>query len=254
MEITLEQLLKGKATKIKDKEYYPTEAYVSPFLDRMQRITDQFTVKVELPQQITLTKDKDLDCEDITFNRVWIQALLPPEYQVENHTDVIGMVYGVDKGVAKFYRGGMNNACTNLCVFNPEYLRTQKLEPLKAINFQGLQELVDKTNEIKSFLNILESREFIFDEENLNEQLGFWVRQCISESYNSGFGGTKISTATAIKAFKLLFTDKKSPYYTDTNTNYFNVYNAFTEIISHDDRDIMNTCEKVLLLRSILSV
>ena len=31
MEITLEQLLKGKATKIKDKEYYPTEAYVSPF-------------------------------------------------------------------------------------------------------------------------------------------------------------------------------------------------------------------------------
>ena len=55
MEITLEQLLKGKATKIKDKEYYPTEAYVSPFLDRMQRITDQFTVKVELPQQITLT-------------------------------------------------------------------------------------------------------------------------------------------------------------------------------------------------------
>lgn len=31
MELTLQELLKGKGTKIKDKEFYPTEAYVEPF-------------------------------------------------------------------------------------------------------------------------------------------------------------------------------------------------------------------------------
>ena len=32
MEITLDELLKGKGTIIKNKEYLSTEAYVTPFL------------------------------------------------------------------------------------------------------------------------------------------------------------------------------------------------------------------------------
>ena len=32
MEITLPELLKGKATVIKDNEYFKTEAYVTPLL------------------------------------------------------------------------------------------------------------------------------------------------------------------------------------------------------------------------------
>ena len=38
MELTLPQLLQGKATKIKDKEYYTTEQYVTPFLEKCQSI------------------------------------------------------------------------------------------------------------------------------------------------------------------------------------------------------------------------
>ena len=32
MELTLSQLLQGKATKIKDREYFSTKQYVEPFL------------------------------------------------------------------------------------------------------------------------------------------------------------------------------------------------------------------------------
>jgi hypothetical protein len=135
MIISLEELLQGKATKIKDNTYFETEAYINPFLERMQNITNDFEIKVELPKQHTLTEKTD----DITYNRVWIQALLPDEYTVENHRDVIGMIYSLDKvnkNVAKFYRGGLNQACTNLCVFNPSYLSVQELKPEKAINYK----------------------------------------------------------------------------------------------------------------------
>ena len=35
MEINFEQLLAGKATRIKEKEYFTTEAYVTPFMERL---------------------------------------------------------------------------------------------------------------------------------------------------------------------------------------------------------------------------
>ena len=40
MEIDLNLLLKGKATKIKDREYFSTKQYIEPFLERMSKYTD----------------------------------------------------------------------------------------------------------------------------------------------------------------------------------------------------------------------
>ena len=55
MDITLDQLLKGKETKIRKAEFYNTKAYIEPFLDRLSKITDNFDVKVQLPDQVTIT-------------------------------------------------------------------------------------------------------------------------------------------------------------------------------------------------------
>lgn len=55
-----------------------------------------YLIKAELPKQTTITRKDDVDFDDVTYNRVWIQAVLPEEYQVDNHDDVIGMVYGID--------------------------------------------------------------------------------------------------------------------------------------------------------------
>ena len=66
MDIELDQLLKGKPTIIKGKNYFPTAGYVEPFLERLYKYTDDFRVHVQLPDQITRTVDGDINTDDIT--------------------------------------------------------------------------------------------------------------------------------------------------------------------------------------------
>lgn len=260
MKIEVNELLKGLATKIKDREFYQTEAYVTPFLDRVQKLTDNFEVNVKLPEQITVTKKEDLDFDNITYNRVWIQAILPSEYTVENHAEVIGMVYGIDtrRPIVKFYRGGLNMACTNLCVFNPSMLSVQELKPAEAISFSPLDKIMEKAYEIQKFLKLLRSVTFPRRTDWINEQLGKWIRNSMHIKYENGFSPVKLGVPTIVDSYKLLFEDAKSPYYVPSDaerTDMFNVYNAFTEVISNkDQKDIINKCEKVLLLKDILDI
>lgn len=259
MEITIPELLKGKATLIKDREYFETERYVAPFLERMSKFTDDFRVQVKLPDQITKTKDGGIDTDDITYNRVWIQAVMPQEYSFDNHDEVVGLIYGLDvrKPVVKIYRGGLNRACTNLCVFNPSFLNVQDLDPTKPINYKPVTTLMEQTNDIKVFLEKLHNTEFDRTDELIERNLGMWVRNSIGMSYDTGYGKVKLATSTPVDAYKLMFEDKKSDYYIkeDEPVNMFTVYNAFTQLISNDGgKDIMNKVEKTLLLKDILAV
>lgn len=252
MQIELNELLRGKATQIKNKQFLSTAAYVEPFLERMQKYTNEFIVNVKLPDQITNVEDT----QDITYNRVWIQAVLPDSYDIENHQKVFGMVYGLDvrKPVAKFYRGGLNMACTNLCVFSPDLLDVQELQPESAINFKPLQKIAELSDNISTWLKRLCETEFKCDTQNINESLGMWIRGCMNNYYDSGFGKVKLATSTAIDAYKLLFEDEESPYFVENDTtNMFNVYNAFTQVLTDNrSKEIVNNCEKTLLLKDIL--
>ena len=259
MEIDLNTLLQGKATIIKGKEYFSTEKYVTPFLERMSKFTDDFRIQAKLPNQISITKKEDLNLEDTVFTRVWIQAVLPDEYCFNNHKEIIGMVYGLDtrKPVVKLYKGALNMACLNLCVFNPSFLNIQELEPERPINFKCIQTLMEQTSDIKDWLNKLSNTEVPYEQNSINENLGYWVRKTLVSSYDTGYGKVKLATSTAIDAYKLLYEKKESPYFVNPGqpTTMFNIYNAFTEIISNvDNKDIMNKAEKTLLLKEILEL
>ena len=259
MEIDLNTLLQGKATIIKKKEYLPTEAYVTPFLERMSKYTNDFRIQARLPDQISITKKEDLNLEDTVFNRVWIQAVLPNEFSFNNHQEVIGMVYGLDtrKPIVKIYRGALNMACLNLCVFNPSFLEVHELEPESPIYFRGLQSLMEQVSDIKSWLDKLSETFITYEENVINENLGLWVRNALSTSFDNGYGKVKLSASTAVDAYKLLYEKEDSPYFVKPGeaTSMFNVYNAFTELISNTDtRDIMNKAEKTLLLKDILTL
>lgn len=251
MEIDVNTLLKGKATSIKGKEYFQTAAYVEPFLERMSKITSDFRVQVKLPSQIT----KDEDLEDVTYNRVVIQAVLPEEL-VEGHSQVIGMVYGLDvrKPVVKFYSGALDNVCTNLCVFSPEQLSCSDLEPETAINYKPLNGIIDNIQATVDFIRKMQNTEFNCSYSNTSECLGNWIKQCIDLDFSNGFGKVKMATSVPIDAYKLLFTDTDSRYYVkEPVTNMYNVYGAFTQIITDSlKRDIMNQFEKTLLVKRIL--
>ena len=64
MELTMEQMLQGKATRIKDKEYFTTEAYVLPFIERVSKLTDNFIIQAKPADQISLTKEGEINFDD----------------------------------------------------------------------------------------------------------------------------------------------------------------------------------------------
>ena len=66
MEITLNAMLEGKPTIIREKEYFATKDYIQPFIDEMSKFTKDFVINVQLPDQVTISNDN----RDVTYNRV----------------------------------------------------------------------------------------------------------------------------------------------------------------------------------------
>ena len=252
MDISVEEVLRGKPCLIKNKEFLPTKHYVEPFLNKMSSITNDFIVKVKLPDQMTLTPTST----DITYNRVWIQAVLPEKYTINNHDEVIGMVYGIDvkTPVVKLYRGHLNRACTNLTVFEPQWLNTQELIPGDPINFNPLKELLEKENTFRVMLDRLKNQHVSRDERK--QQLGNWVDFCIREYINLGSGKVKLAVSTPIDAYKQLFVDTDSIYYIPEgiDPDLYQVYNSFTQVLTDDSKDLLNKMEKTLLVGKLLNI
>ena len=261
-EITINELLQGKATRIRGKEYFPTAAYVEPFLERVQRLTSDIRVNIQLPQQVTYTANGELNTEDITYNRVLVEATLPDEYRFSDdlHKPVIGMVYGIDvrKPVVKFFRGYERCACTNLCVFSPSLLSCQDLEAETPVDFRSLDRIIQQSDDTASWLKKIIESEFDCGIQNVNESLGKWIRNCINYSYNNHYQPVKIACSTPIDAYKLLFEKEDSDYYVGLNTsdvNMYTVYNAFTQILTDSKKkDSFNIFEKTLLIKDILDI
>jgi hypothetical protein len=255
MELTIEQLLQGKATKIKDREFFTTKAYVEPFLDRMFKYTEEFIINVKPADQISLTPNGEVNFDDIVYNRVWVQAVLPDEYAYENHKRVMSMLYALDtrKPVVKMYTGALNMACLNLCVFNPDALSMAELEPKTAINFSPVNILMGMSDTIKATLEKL--NKITFSRNEIYEELGLWIDRCITAKFNSGFGTVKIAESGPVNVYKSLFYDEDSDYYTKENeVDGFTIYNAFTDLITQDKKDLVNKFEKTLLVKEIMDI
>lgn len=261
MELQLNELLAGRATRIKNKEYYPTSAYVEPFLERVNKLTNEIRINAVTPSQITYTGDGGISTEDITYNRVTIEAILPDTMKIndDEHKEVIGMVYGLDvrKPVVKFFHARERCVCTNMCVFSPSLLACQDLEPETAIDFKPLDRIIEQTDDTVAQLKKLLEMEFKCDDYNINESLGKWIRNCINYSYDNHYGKVKIACSTPIDAYKALFEKEDSEYFIgeESTTSMYNIYNAFTQMITDSKKkDSFNVFEKTLLISDILGV
>ena len=85
--------------------------------------------------------------------------------------------------------------------------------------------------------------------------LGHMIERSIMLEHQNLGGKVKISTATVIKAFEDIYLDSSSRYYTgDNDTTLFNYYNAFTEIVRDDKKDIMNKFEKTILINDLFGL
>lgn len=259
LELTLEQAIAGKATRIKSKDYYSTEAYITPFLERMSKYTNDFRIQGVLADQVSLTPEGEINLEDTVYNRIWIQAVMPSDMCFENHDEVVGMIYGLDvrKPIVKIYRGQLNRACTNLCIFQNSFLDVQELEPESAINYKPIDRIMSQTCQIKNILTRLKETEVPYSEERINEDLGDWIRKSMHYSTSNVAGKVKVAASTAIDAYKLLYEKEDSPYYVPvgTDTDLFNVYNAFTQVLTDGTKkDIVGIAEKTILVGNILGI
>lgn len=260
MEISLTECLAGKATRIKNNEFLPTAAYVEPFIERMSKFTDNFRINAKLPDQVTLTKTGEINKDDITYNRITVEALLPDSLNIngDEHQHVIGMVYGLDirKPIAKLYRGLDRCVCTNLSVMNPELMEVQELAPETPINFSFVNRVMEVVDTTAKRLEELTSMEFNTNYNNVNEQLGKWIRNTMHCSYDNGYQQkVKLATSVPIDAYKLLFENEESDYFVGFNnpTSYYQVYNAFTQINTDNrKKDAFNNFEKAKLVHDIL--
>lgn len=258
MEISIDELLNnGRPLTIKNKEFFSTEAYVEPFMERMQKLTNDFIIKVKLPD--TMTRSLDNNVLNQGFTRVWIQAVLPESESVfDNHRETMNLLYALDtkKPLAKIFRANVNQACLNMCTFNPHALQIQDLIPQEPINYTFVDEVMRMADDTKMRLTKMKSQ-YLDRGDTLLETLGTWVDNCIKVKHKSNFGTVKIAESIPIEVYKSLFINDKSDYYCPPGIEptLFDVYNAFTYPLSNDkDKDLVNHFEKTLLVSQIMGL
>lgn len=252
MRITLNELYNGKATIIKNKGYLATQEYVKPFVDMMSKFTGDFSIRVKLPDQITV----DSTDQDLTYNRVLVEAILPFDHSIDAHDEVIGLLFGLDirKPVAKIYRGYLNQACTNLTVFNPSWMTIQEIKPSENIRITDVKTLMESASNFKITLDALKAKTLPRDK--MTTTLGSWVDMTLRDHYYNGVQNVKISPNMPIDAYKSLLLDPESKYFIPETKDItvFDAYNAFTQQITDDEKDMINRFEKTMMVNKLLSI
>ena len=254
MEIDKDLLFEGKSTIIKNKNYLSTKEYVEPFFDEMSKFTDDFIIRVQTPSQMTISGED----KDITFNRVWIQALMPEDHSIDNHRECYHLIYGLDvkKPVYKVARGYVNMACTNLCIFNPQWLSVQELEPEKSFVY-SISNLMKMTSDFESRITKMKNTFLSPEVEDRQKLLGSMIEKSLLYEYSNQAGKVKLSPAMVVKAYENVYMNTDSPYYVkDTEEcSVFNYYNAFTELIKDaTKKDLMTGYEKTLLVGQLFDL
>lgn len=227
MEITLSKLLEGKPTIIKGKEFFATKDYVQQFIDEMSKYTDKFIINVQEPSQVILTNNTN----DTTYNRVWIQAIMPSS--MEDLNEIYHFVYGLDMRtpVYKIFRS------YGPCVFNTEWITINKLEGESAPKY-SVKNIMEYTNDVIPIVKKMKS--IFLDSDKRHSFLGELIEKSMLYEYNNIGGKTKLSPSLVIKAYESVYMDSSSNFYVgDTEeSSVWNYFSAFADILKDDKKDI----------------
>jgi hypothetical protein len=246
----LKQVLSGKSTIIKNKQYLSAKDYIQPFLDRLDPLGVTYMCQVKQADQLSVTDSTP----DIIYNRVHIQAVFP-ESNDNGCKKVIGFVYGIDVKipVAKFYTANVDGK-GNLLAFDTNGLIVQKLEDATPIDYSPISTLLNWTD--NSTVMIKQLKNTYIDRDRLIKFLGEWVDLTIDQCVVNDGGKVKLATSLPVDVYKSILKDKDSDYYiTETNAiSFYDIYTTFLGKIKEDDKDIVNRYEKTLLVDKILKL
>lgn len=253
MEISLTELLeKGQKTRIHGNDYFSTKTYVTPFIERLNKITDDFICQAVPPGQVSIAPD---GTENMIYNKVHVEAVLPSNQA--DISEVIVFTYGLDtkRPFARFYKAWKRNDTGCLFLNDQRFVVTQDLEPERTLNYSPVDMLLEKELN-KEWLDKLSLNGWEASNDQVNYRLGQWVRFAINFFNNSEYGKVKIATNDIITGYKNLFEETNSPFYTPLahGCSYYQALSSMSQVIYDNKKDPTNLIVKTILLNSILSI
>jgi hypothetical protein len=134
-------------------------------------------------------------------------------------------------------------------------MKVQELEPGETFKY-SIRSLMEMTNDLEVRLRDMKNTFLDRDDDSIHLLLGEQIHKAMHMEWNNAGGKAKISTAMCVKAFQMVYEDSRSPYYTkDTEqSSVFNYYNAYTQLITDDNKDLMSKFEKTLLVDSLFGL
>lgn len=246
MEITKELLFKGKPTVIKDKEFLSTKEYVEDFFNTMAKFTQKFIINVSTPSQITITNKQ----EDITFNKVWIQAIIPSS---EPFQEVINLTYALDikKPTYKVFRTYINEGCH--FVFNKNWMQINEIKENEKFQYD-IEALMKMTNDID--VKIRKMKNTFFDQKKQHSLFGILMERALLFEEENVSGKVKLSPNIILKAYENVYLDTTSKFYIkNQEVSAYNMYIAIAEQIKDGaKKDMVTVFEKSVLAATLFKL
>lgn len=244
MEITLEGLEAGKPTIIKDNEYLATKEYTEPFIEKMKKFTTDFVVNVQMPDQVTVSDDN----KDITFNRVWVQAIMPTKTE---YAETYNLVYALDTRIPfyKVFKAYINTKTKNMYAFSDSWEIVNELKPKTVLEYDldSLFKVTDDFNVKADKLN-----KTFFKEDKLTT-FGELIDKVLVYEYKNKAGKVKLSANDIIKAYESVYKDSGSEYFVkDQTSSVFNYFDAVCAQVTAA-KDFTNRFEKTLIVSSLFN-
>lgn len=249
--INLNELIKGKETKIFNKQFKNTSYYVQPFIDMAHKYNvEDFYIQVKAPHQVN-TVNGEIDFDNITFNKVLIHAILPSNYEYANY---VGLTYALDvkEPVLKTYRGIIHKPTNNTFSFDVNPLKVQLLK--NDLNYDHLEDLFKSNNLDFSIFRQLEEHKYTY--RDIKYLLGNWVNSCIHTQVKTDAGIVMVPAELPVAIFKNLYINQNSPYLVNTTdfVSKAHLLHTFANYCLNNNRDIINVFEKNSITSSILEI
>lgn len=251
MEVTLDKLLSGKSTRINSKDFLSTEDYVKPFIEEMSKFTSTYRIEAIPPSQVTTDKEG----EDITYNRVLVQAIMPT--QIDEYNEIYTLAYSLDirRPIYKVYKAMFNNTTNSIIAFDSNWLVVNEIKPAETFTLP-IQNLMSFTSDFEVKLKKYKNDTLSTKENDRYVRLGSWIEKCQFAVWQNDFGGkVKWSPTNVVKAYNNIYINTSSDYYVgDKDSSVINTYNSFAQLIADDKKDICNKFEKTMLINLLLGL
>jgi len=265
----LKTLYTGKATIIKEKQYLSAQAYIKPFIERLDTYKAKYICQAKQADQLSY----DGNNIDTVYNKVLITAVLPSDYDFTitctepnlfNSQDstniayhrVVCMSYALDvkTPICKFYTGVVDENM-NFYAFGKDCFNIQEIEVETPLNYTFLNAVIQNGIKDVCAKMLKQFKDIKYKSSDIHTMLGKWIDFTITKDYNTDFGKVKLSSSMAIEAYKQISINKDSEFYSEAKERNLNdLYRAWSSQIEKDDKDIINRYEKTQLINKLFGL